>query len=100
MACAFTPLAPPSRNVEAEGARRVSTLTRQRGIGEDAPDLVERFHVRHRIRARRTTNRRLIDEDDVLQRFVSGNIVEGPHGLAEVLLRRVLAMDALLEGAV
>src|SRR5205085_4070466 len=92
-------LAAPARDVEAERAGGVAALSRRGERGEDAPDLVERFHVRDGIRARRLADGTLIDEHDVFQRLVAGEAVVRAHLLAEVLLGRMLARELGLVGA-
>ena len=99
IAGALAGLAAAACDVEAEGAGRVPALPRQRRIGEDAPDLVERLHVRHRIRARRFADRTLVDHDDVVDRLDAGDRVDTRRRLAEVLLRAVFAVEARLERA-
>ena len=49
---ALTRLAPSTAHIEAECPGAVLPLTCQRSVGEDISDLVERFDVRDRIRAR------------------------------------------------
>ena len=78
---------------------RVSAFARERRVGEDAADLVERFHVRDRIRPRRFADRTLVDADDVVDRFGAGDRVERADDFAEVLLGAVLAVQSRLERA-
>ena len=51
--------------VEAEHARAVAALQRERRLGEQLADFVERADVARRIRARRLADRRLVDEHHV-----------------------------------
>ena len=72
IARALARLAAPAGDVEAEGAGGVAALPRSGSVGEDAPDLVVRLHVRHRVRARRAADRALVDEHHVVERLAAG----------------------------
>jgi hypothetical protein len=52
VAGAFTGLTSATGDIEAERPRGVASLARERCVGEDPSDLIERLHVRHWIRTR------------------------------------------------
>src|SRR5215831_13816658 len=93
IAGALARFAAAARDVEAEGAGGVPALSRQRSIGEDPSDLVERLDVRDGVRARRLADRTLVDADDVVDRVGARQRVVVTNALAEVLFSRMLAVQ-------
>ena len=94
---AFARLAPSTGDVERERTGRVTSCTRQRLIGEQRAQLVERLHISDRVRAWRAPDRFLIDADDVLQRLPPFQVFHDADRLAEMLLGRVSAAQARFE---
>ena len=93
IAGALARLATAAGDVEAERARGVPALARQRSVGEDASDLVERLHVRDGIRPRRLADRTLVDDDDVVDRFDAGErVVMRRRARRGAAWRRMLAV--------
>src|SRR5262249_44592865 len=80
-------LAAPALDVEREAASGVAAAARIRRHGEQAADVVEEADVRRRRRARRAADRRLVDLDDALDRFVAAeraHAADPPGGEAEL----------------
>src|SRR5262245_59372129 len=99
IAGSLTTLAASSGNVEAEGARGIAPLPREWPIREDATSLVERLDVRDRMRARRFSNRALVDHHDVVDRLIASEGAERPDRLSEVALGAVLTVKPQLQRA-
>src|SRR5262249_10528155 len=66
-AVALTLLAAAAGHVERKRASRQAERLRPRQPGEDLADLVEGLHVGDGVRARRATDRLLVDEPDAFQ---------------------------------
>ena len=75
-AVALTRFTAPAGDVEGERARFVAAPARLALRGKQLPDAVERLHIRHRIRARRPAERRLIDQDDLANLLIPGYAVQ------------------------
>ncbi len=58
-------LAASAFHVEGERRRRIAAQARKIGAGKETPDAVERFHIGGGIRARRGSDRRLIDQHNL-----------------------------------
>src|SRR5262249_57795363 len=69
---ALTLLAASAGHVERKRASRQAERLRPRQRGEDLADLVEGLHVSDGVRARRATDRLLIDEAGTLPIFACG----------------------------
>ena len=83
--------AAPRAGVEAEGARRVAALLRQRLGGEQGADAVEGADVAGGVRARGLADRRLVDEDDLAERLVAAQPRVPPRFLDGEAARRLEA---------
>src|SRR6185503_158962 len=68
---ALTDLAPSARQIERECGRAVLALPGERLGREELPDLVECLDVGDWIGTGRTSNRRLVHQEHILQRFPS-----------------------------
>src|SRR5690606_23794410 len=90
-AVALARLAAPALHVEGEVAGRVAALLRERLAREELADRVERLDVRDRVRARRPSDRRLVDHHDLIEQVRALEPVPPPDRLAEMLLRARLA---------
>src|SRR6185312_2473842 len=93
MACALAGFAAAAAHVEAERAGCVAAFPRERLVGEDTADLVERFDVGNGIRARRLADGALVDEDDVGERIPPGEGIELAGTFTQVALGAVLAVE-------
>src|SRR6185437_12564904 len=100
VARAFAGFAASAANVEAERPGRVAAFAGEGLVGEDAADLVERFHVGDGVGARRFADGTLVDEDDVGEGVPAGDGVELAGALAQVAFGAVFAAEAGLERAV
>src|SRR2546423_9390447 len=84
-------------DVEAERACGVLTLPRERRVGENTANFVERLHVRDGIRARRLPDRALIDHHHAIDRFGAGDTLEGTDRFVYMLLGALLSAQPMLE---
>src|SRR3954454_24015390 len=66
-AVAFAGFATAALHIEAEAAWLVSAALRLGKLRVQAADVVEEFNVRARIRPRRSANRRLVDDDELVE---------------------------------
>src|SRR5256885_2833682 len=76
-AVALAVLATAALHVEAEAARLVATDARFRHLGEELTNVGKDACVRRRIGARRATDRRLVDVDDLVDEVQAGNLARG-----------------------
>ncbi len=77
--------------IEAEGARGVAALTRQRCFRENLAELVKRAHITGRVAARGLADGALVDEDRIAEEISAQQPVvlsRGFRGLAEVACQR------------
>src|SRR5262245_41284463 len=65
LALALARLASAAWDVEREVTRGQTARSRVLGRGKQLANRIERLEIRHRIAARRASDRRLIDQDDV-----------------------------------
>ena len=85
--------APARARVEAEGARGVAALARERVEGEEAADRVEGAHVADGVRPGGAPDGRLVDEHRVVDELVAGDEAvpaRGVHGLPLQLAQPVV----------
>src|SRR5690606_2324077 len=76
---ALARLAAAALDVEAEPAWRVPAEPRLRQLREELPDRGEEPRVRGRVRARRASDRRLVDGDDLVAVLDAVDPVVGPR---------------------
>src|SRR5207237_8432679 len=76
-AVALAVLAAAALHVEAEAARLVAADARFRHLGEELTNVRNDACVRRRIGARRATDRRLVDIDDLVDEVQAGDLARG-----------------------